>query len=88
MSSTVFSVLYYQPSLLNVFLPSVILLISITLQGLGTSTSKEGKEYFQNITLHKKDFVWEDDQDGEAIELAFSKKKIEARKKWLLQFEV
>ncbi|KAH9774563.1 DNA topoisomerase 2 [Citrus sinensis] len=56
-------------------------------KGLGTSTSKEGKEYFQNITLHKKDFVWEDDQDGEAIELAFSKKKIEARKKWLLQFE-
>lgn len=38
--------------------------------------------------VHKKDFVWENDQDGEAIELAFSKKKIDARKKWLLQFEV
>ncbi|KAH7570640.1 hypothetical protein ACOSQ2_019276 [Xanthoceras sorbifolium] len=56
-------------------------------KGLGTSTSKEGKEYFENIHMHKKDFVWADDQDGEAIELAFSKKKIEARKKWLLQFE-
>ncbi|KAJ4711597.1 DNA topoisomerase 2 [Melia azedarach] len=56
-------------------------------KGLGTSTSKEGKEYFHNIDMHKKDFVWEDEQDGEAIELAFSKKKIEARKKWLLQFE-
>lgn len=38
--------------------------------------------------MHKKDFVWVDEQDGEAIELAFSKKKIDARKKWLLQFEV
>ncbi|XP_031273762.1 DNA topoisomerase 2 [Pistacia vera] len=56
-------------------------------KGLGTSTSKEGKEYFQNIDMHKKDFVWIDEQDGEAIELAFSKKKIDARKKWLLQFE-
>ncbi|XP_028094723.1 DNA topoisomerase 2-like [Camellia sinensis] len=27
------------------------------------------------------------EQDGEAIELAFSKKKIEARKNWLRQFE-
>ncbi|CAM8927292.1 unnamed protein product [Rhodiola kirilowii] len=56
-------------------------------KGLGTSTSKEGKEYFSDLDKHKKDFVWSDDQDGEAIELAFSKKKIEARKNWLRQFE-
>ncbi|ESQ54348.1 hypothetical protein EUTSA_v10024219mg [Eutrema salsugineum] len=56
-------------------------------KGLGTSTSKEGKEYFKRLDLHKKDFVWEDEQDGEAIELAFSKKKIEARKNWLSNFE-
>uniref|UniRef100_A0A7N0TUR6 DNA topoisomerase 2 n=1 Tax=Kalanchoe fedtschenkoi TaxID=63787 RepID=A0A7N0TUR6_KALFE len=56
-------------------------------KGLGTSTSKEGKEYFAELNKHKKDFVWSDDQDGEAIELAFSKKKIEARKNWLRQFE-
>uniref|UniRef100_A0A7N0T385 DNA topoisomerase 2 n=1 Tax=Kalanchoe fedtschenkoi TaxID=63787 RepID=A0A7N0T385_KALFE len=56
-------------------------------KGLGTSTSKEGKEYFVELDKHKKDFVWSDDQDGEAIELAFSKKKIEARKNWLRQFE-
>ncbi|KAJ4785264.1 DNA topoisomerase 2 [Rhynchospora pubera] len=56
-------------------------------KGLGTSTSKEGKEYFQAIDKHKKDFVWVDEQDGDAIELAFSKKKIEARKNWLRQFE-
>lgn len=57
-------------------------------QGLGTSTSQEGKEYFRNLQLHKKNFFWADDRDGEAIELAFSKKKIEARKNWLRQFEV
>ncbi|KAL2478354.1 DNA topoisomerase 2 [Forsythia ovata] len=56
-------------------------------KGLGTSTDKEGKEYFKDLEKHKKDFVWADDNDGEAIELAFSKKKIEARKNWLRQFE-
>ncbi|KAG9150672.1 hypothetical protein Leryth_008141 [Lithospermum erythrorhizon] len=56
-------------------------------KGLGTSTSEEGKEYFEAINRNKKDFVWFDDQDGEAIELAFSKKKIEARKNWLRQFK-
>lgn len=58
------------------------------IQGLGTSTSKEGKEYFQGIESHRKDFVWLDDKDGTAIELAFSKNKIEARKNWLRKFEV
>ncbi|KAI4388685.1 hypothetical protein MLD38_000991 [Melastoma candidum] len=57
-------------------------------KGLGTNTSQEGKKYFQDLEKHKKDFIWVDDQDGEAIELAFSKKKIEARKNWLRQFEV
>ncbi|KAF7133130.1 hypothetical protein RHSIM_Rhsim09G0080900 [Rhododendron simsii] len=52
-------------------------------KGLGTSTSKEGKEYFNVLESHRKNFIWEDEKDGEAIELAFSKKKIEARKNWL-----
>ncbi|XP_022152632.1 DNA topoisomerase 2 isoform X2 [Momordica charantia] len=56
-------------------------------KGLGTSTSKEGREYFEQLGKHKKDFVWQDDHDGEAIELAFSKKKIEERKNWLRHFE-
>lgn len=55
---------------------------------MGTSTNEEAKEYFRDLAKHKKDFVWEGDEDGEAIELAFSKKKIEARKNWLRQFEV
>jgi hypothetical protein len=46
---------------------------------LGTSTSKEGKEYFSDISNHKKDFVWVDDHDGNEIELAFSKKRIADR---------
>ncbi|URE10379.1 hypothetical protein MUK42_03933 [Musa troglodytarum] len=56
-------------------------------KGLGTSKSEEGKEYFKDIDKHRKEFVWADEQDGNAIELAFSKKKIEARKNWLRQFE-
>lgn len=52
-------------------------------KGLGTSDSNEGKEYFGNLQRHRKVFVWADDKDGDAIELAFSKKKIEARKDWL-----
>ncbi|EPS67102.1 hypothetical protein M569_07672 [Genlisea aurea] len=50
-------------------------------------TDAEGKEYFEDLSKHKKDFVWVDEEDGDAIELAFSKKKIEARKNWLRQFE-
>ncbi|KAL5986279.1 DNA topoisomerase 2 [Asimina triloba] len=56
-------------------------------KGLGTSTSEEGKEYFRDIVKHKKEFVWENEEDGDTIELAFSKKKIEQRKNWLRQFE-
>ncbi|GAX77591.1 hypothetical protein CEUSTIGMA_g5035.t1 [Chlamydomonas eustigma] len=56
-------------------------------KGLGTSTSAEAKEYFAAIDRHRKEFVWLGDGDGEAIEMAFSKKKIEERKAWLTAFE-
>ncbi|KAK9070925.1 hypothetical protein SSX86_009493 [Deinandra increscens subsp. villosa] len=56
-------------------------------KGLGTSNGKEGAEYFADLAKHKKDFVWADDEDGDAIELAFSKQKIEARKNWLLALQ-
>jgi len=61
---------------------------SFLVQGLGTSTAQEGREYFKAITDHKKDFVWEDDQDGNHIELAFSKKGTADRKQWLTNFQV
>ncbi|XP_010695093.2 DNA topoisomerase 2 isoform X1 [Beta vulgaris subsp. vulgaris] len=57
-------------------------------KGLGTSDANEGKEYFANLVRHRKIFAWEDDSDGSAIELAFSKKRIEARKDWLREDEV
>lgn len=57
-------------------------------QGLGTSTEKEAKAYFSRIDSHRKRFVWHDDaEDGGALELAFSKKKIEERKAWLAAVE-
>ncbi|XP_058766099.1 DNA topoisomerase 2-like [Vicia villosa] len=40
-------------------------------KGLGTSTPKEGREYFRDLDKHKKDFIWEDDFDGNAIEMAY-----------------
>ncbi|KAI3875654.1 hypothetical protein MKX03_035024 [Papaver bracteatum] len=56
-------------------------------KGLGTSTSKEGKQYFLDLGKHKKDFVWVDRHDGEAIQLAFGKDKIEERKNWIKEYE-
>ncbi|GJR78483.1 DNA topoisomerase 2 [Tanacetum coccineum] len=56
--------------------------------GLGTSEIKEGAEYFADLDHPMKDFVWADDKDGDAIELAFSMKKIEARKDWLRALQV
>lgn len=52
-------------------------------KGLGTSTSAEGKDYFREMKRHRIPFFYEDEKDDEAIELAFSKKKIEERKTWL-----
>ncbi|KAG8071989.1 hypothetical protein GUJ93_ZPchr0006g44923 [Zizania palustris] len=56
-------------------------------KGLGTSTSTEGRKYFEDIVKHKKDFVWLDDKDDNDIELAFSKKRITDRKDWLSNFQ-
>uniref|UniRef100_A0A182MZ68 DNA topoisomerase 2 n=1 Tax=Anopheles dirus TaxID=7168 RepID=A0A182MZ68_9DIPT len=55
-------------------------------KGLGTSTSKEAKEYFQNMERHRILFRYEDTGDDDAILLAFSKKAIEQRKDWLTAF--
>ncbi|GMH88134.1 hypothetical protein TrVE_jg13240 [Triparma verrucosa] len=52
-------------------------------KGLGTSTSKEGKEYFSNIDEHFKEFEWSDG-DGTRLDMAFDKKKSEERRNWIL----
>lgn len=57
-------------------------------KGLGTSTSKEAKEYFTNMTRHRICFRYEGQQDDDHIVLAFSKKHVEHRKEWLTNFMV
>lgn len=56
-------------------------------KGLGTSTAKDAVEYFKNLPLHVKNFCPMTDEDKESIELAFSKKKVDSRKTWLLGLE-
>lgn len=41
-----------------------------------------------DLGRHKKDFTWQSEKDGDAIEMAFSKKKVDARKTWLRHYEV
>jgi DNA topoisomerase-2 len=53
-------------------------------KGLGTSTSVEGKEYFQNLDDHLKKFCWVDEEDGEAVDKAFDKSRAEDRREWIL----
>nr|XP_049706693.1 DNA topoisomerase 2-like isoform X2 [Helicoverpa armigera] len=52
-------------------------------KGLGTSTSKEAKEYFQNMERHRIRFKYAGPTDDHHIELAFSKKGADQRKEWL-----
>jgi len=52
-------------------------------KGLGTSTSKEAKEYFSDMVRHKIKFRYESNQDDHSINLAFSKKAVDQRKEWL-----
>ena len=52
-------------------------------KGLGTSTSKEAKEYFKELDKHTKLHTYNDECDKD-IELAFAKEKADDRKKWLM----
>lgn len=55
-------------------------------KGLGTSTSKEAKEYFQNMARHRIRFTYLGQQDDNNIIMAFSKKCVDQRKEWLLSY--
>ena len=57
-------------------------------RGWEQAQQRKEESTFCNLEKHRKDFIWEDEHDGEAIELALSKKKIEERMSWLRQFEV
>eukprot|EP00096_Caligus_rogercresseyi_P005023 TRINITY_DN1980_c0_g1_i2.p1 TRINITY_DN1980_c0_g1~~TRINITY_DN1980_c0_g1_i2.p1 ORF type:complete len:1518 (+),score=657.25 TRINITY_DN1980_c0_g1_i2:186-4739(+) len=52
-------------------------------KGLGTSTSKEAKEYFSDMRRHRILFSYNGQQDDHCINMAFSKKAVEERKDWL-----
>jgi DNA topoisomerase II len=56
-------------------------------KGLGTSTSTEAKEYFGQLKKHKVTFEWNGTEDHDALVLAFSKKKADARKQWMEQHD-
>lgn len=56
------------------------------LKGLGSSTNEDAQVYFTNLDLHLKEFATMTATDSELFELAFSKKKADARKEWLGSF--
>ena len=53
-------------------------------KGLGTSTTKEAKEYFTNLKIV--DYKWSDKTD-QALNLAFDKELADDRKEWLKHYE-
>nr|XP_027193921.1 DNA topoisomerase 2-like [Dermatophagoides pteronyssinus] len=56
-------------------------------KGLGTSTTKEFQDYFSKIQDHQLEFVYEDPEDFESIDMAFNSKRAEDRRKWIQSFE-
>lgn len=52
-------------------------------KGLGTSTSKEAKEYFKNMERHRITLNYSGQDDDRNILLAFSRKEVDSRKDWL-----
>jgi len=55
-------------------------------KGLGTSSSKEAKEYFNNLDKNLICYKYDDVTD-EAIELAFAKENSDKRKEWLMNYD-
>lgn len=55
-------------------------------KGLGTSTSKEAGEYFQNLEANKINLIKENKSNTDIL-LAFSKEKVNDRKIWLLEYK-
>ncbi|KAF2465458.1 type II DNA topoisomerase [Lindgomyces ingoldianus] len=55
-------------------------------KGLGTSGIPDAQIYFRDLDTHLKKFHTMKEKEEELIELAFSKKKADARKEWLREF--
>ena len=54
-------------------------------KGLGTSTTKEAKEYFKN--LKKTTYTWNEENASNALDMAFNKDRSNDRKTWLKKYE-
>lgn len=55
-------------------------------KGLGTSTNEDAQVYFTNLDDHLKGFEVMKTEESDMLDLAFSKKKADARKEWLGSF--
>ncbi|KAK4540471.1 DNA topoisomerase 2 [Oleoguttula mirabilis] len=55
-------------------------------KGLGTSDTRDAQIYFADLDKHLKHFHRMQEGEPEQLELAFSKKKADARKQWLQDF--
>ncbi|KAI0971156.1 DNA topoisomerase [Xylaria arbuscula] len=55
-------------------------------KGLGTSSNEDAQVYFNDLDSHLKQFHTMQPTESELFELAFSKKKADARKEWLGRF--
>jgi DNA topoisomerase-2 len=55
-------------------------------KGLGTSSTEDAEVYFRDLDLHLKEFEPMKTEEAQMIDLAFSKKKADARKNWLRDF--
>ncbi|KAF2739643.1 type II DNA topoisomerase [Polyplosphaeria fusca] len=55
-------------------------------KGLGTSSSEDAQIYFTDLDTHLKEFHTMKAHEEELVEMAFSKKKADARKEWLRDF--
>lgn len=55
-------------------------------KGLGTSSTEDAQIYFRDPDRHLKVFETMRDTEAQLIDLAFSKKKADARKEWLRDF--
>ena len=75
---------YYKGEFVGFFL--LVFNDNFGFSGLGTSTSKEAKEYFSDMGRHKIVFIHNGPEDDEAIDMAFSKKKSDERKVWLTRW--
>ncbi len=56
------------------------------LKGLGSSSNEDAQVYFKDLDRHLKKFEVLQPEESQLFELAFSKKKADARKEWLGNF--